>query len=195
MYDVTEGSVFVDGTDVRDYNIENLREGVAMVLQNNVLFSGTLRENICWGKEDASDEEIYDVSNAAQVSSFVGSLPDGYNTYLEQGGSNLSGGQKQRVCIARALIKKPKILILDDSTSAVDSATEAKIRESFKTFLGESTKIIIAQRIQSVIDADKIIVLSDGKIVGDGTHESLMSSNDTYREIYYSQMDKEASEK
>lgn len=195
LYDVTEGSVFVDGTDVRDYDIENLRDGVAMVLQNNVLFSGTLRENICWGKEDASDEEIYDVSNAAQVSSFVGSLPDGYNTYLEQGGSNLSGGQKQRVCIARALIKKPKILILDDSTSAVDSATEAKIRESFKTFLGESTKIIIAQRIQSVIDADKIIVLSDGKIVGDGTHESLMSSNDTYREIYYSQMDKEASEK
>lgn len=194
LYDVTEGAVSVDGCDVRDYRIKNLRDGVAMVLQNNVLFSGTLRENICWGKEDATDEEIFAVSEAAQVSSFVDSLPHGYETYLEQGGSNLSGGQKQRVCIARALIKKPQILILDDSTSAVDSATEAKIRESFRTFLKDSTKIIIAQRIQSVIDADKIIVLSDGEIVGEGTHEQLMASNETYREIYYSQKDKEDDE-
>ncbi len=191
LYDVTKGSVTVDGADVRSYSIKNLRDGVAMVLQNNVLFSGTLRENICWGKEDASDEEVLAVSEAAQVSTFVSGFPDGYDTYLEQGGSNLSGGQKQRVCIARALIKRPKILILDDSTSAVDSATEAKIRESFKTFLKDSTKIIIAQRIQSVIDADKIVVLSDGKIVGEGTHGELMESNKTYREIYYSQMDKE----
>ncbi len=191
LYDVTKGSVTVDGADVRSYSIKNLRDGVAMVLQNNVLFSGTLRENICWGKEDASDEEVLAVSEAAQVSTFVSGFPDGYDTYLEQGGSNLSGGQKQRVCIARALIKRPKILILDDSTSAVDSATEAKIRESFKTFLKDSTKIIIAQRIQSVIDADKIVVLSDGKIVGEGTHGELMESNETYREIYYSQMDKE----
>lgn len=191
LYDVTKGSVTVDGADVRNYSIKNLRDGVAMVLQNNVLFSGTLRENICWGKEDASDEEVLAVSEAAQVSTFVSGFPDGYDTYLEQGGSNLSGGQKQRVCIARALIKRPKILILDDSTSAVDSATEAKIRESFKTFLKDSTKIIIAQRIQSVIDADKIVVLSDGKIVGEGTHGELMESNETYREIYYSQMDKE----
>ena len=191
LYDVTKGSVTVDGADVRSYSIKNLRDGVAMVLQNNVLFSGTLRENICWGKEDASDEEVLAVSEAAQVSTFVSGFPDGYDTYLEQGGSNLSGGQKQRVCIARALIKRPKILILDDSTSAVDSATEAKIRESFKTFLKDSTKIIIAQRIQSVIDADKIVVLSDGIIVGEGTHGELMESNETYREIYYSQMDKE----
>lgn len=191
LYDVTKGSVTVDGEDVRSYSIKNLRDGVAMVLQNNVLFSGTLRENICWGKEDASDEEVLAVSEAAQVSTFVSGFPDGYDTYLEQGGSNLSGGQKQRVCIARALIKRPKILILDDSTSAVDSATEAKIRESFKTFLKDSTKIIIAQRIQSVTDADKIVVLSDGKIVGEGTHGELMESNETYREIYYSQMDKE----
>ena len=191
LYDVTKGSVTVDGADVRSYSIKNLRDGVAMVLQNNVLFSGTLRENICWGKEDASDEEVLAVSEAAQVSTFVSGFPDGYDTYLEQGGSNLSGGQKQRVCIARALIKRPKILILDDSTSAVDSATEAKIRESFKTFLKDSTKIIIAQRIQSVTDADKIVVLSDGKIVGEGTHGELMESNETYREIYYSQMDKE----
>ncbi len=191
LYDVTKGSVTVDGADVRSYSIKNLRDGVAMVLQNNVLFSGTLRENICWGKEDASNEEVLAVSEAAQVSTFVSGFPDGYDTYLEQGGSNLSGGQKQRVCIARALIKRPKILILDDSTSAVDSATEAKIRESFKTFLKDSTKIIIAQRIQSVIDADKIVVLSDGKIVGEGTHGELMESNETYREIYYSQMDKE----
>ena len=191
LYDVTKGSVTVDGEDVRSYSIKNLRDGVAMVLQNNVLFSGTLRENICWGKEAASDDEVLAVSEAAQVSTFVSGFPDGYDTYLEQGGSNLSGGQKQRVCIARALIKRPKILILDDSTSAVDRATEAKIRESFKTFLKDSTKIIIAQRIQSVTDADKIVVLSDGKIVGEGTHGELMESNETYREIYYSQMDKE----
>jgi len=165
-----------------------------MVLQNNVLFSGTLKENLLWGNENATDEEIYEACDAAQVTSFVGALKDGYDTKLEQGGVNLSGGQKQRVCIARALLKKPKILILDDSTSAVDSATEAKIRESFKTALHDSTKIIIAQRIQSVLDADKIIVLSDGRISGIGTHSELIKSCDEYKDIYYSQMDKEVSQ-
>ena len=194
LYDVSEGKVLVDGTDVRDYSIKNLRDGVAMVLQNNVLFSGTLKENLLWGNENATDEEIYEACDAAQVTSFVGALKDGYDTKLEQGGVNLSGGQKQRVCIARALLKKPKILILDDSTSAVDSATEAKIRESFKTALHDSTKIIIAQRIQSVLDADKIIVLSDGRISGIGTHSELIKSCDEYKDIYYSQMDKEVSQ-
>lgn len=194
LYDVTEGIVTVDGTDVRDYNLTKLRNGVAMVLQNNVLFSGTLKENLLWGNENATDEEIDEACEAAQVSSFLGSLSDGYDTYLEQGGVNLSGGQKQRVCIARALLKKPKILILDDSTSAVDSATESKIRESFRAGLKDSTKIIIAQRIQSVIDADKIIVLADGKISGIGTHKELLESNEDYKDIYYSQMDKEVSE-
>ena len=191
LYDVTCGEVLVDGTNVKEYSIKNLRDGVAMVLQNNVLFSGTLKENLRWGNENASDEEIYEACEAAQVSSFIDALSDGYDTYLEQGGVNLSGGQKQRVCIARALLKKPKILILDDSTSAVDSATEAKIRESFRTTLKNTTKIIIAQRIQSVLDADKIIVLDDGRISGIGTHKELIESNDNYKEFYYSQMDKE----
>ena len=194
LYDVTDGEVIVDGTDVRDYSLKNLRDGVAMVLQNNVLFSGTLKENLLWGNENATDEEIREVCDAAQVTSFIDALENGYDSELEQGGVNLSGGQKQRVCIARALLKKPKILILDDSTSAVDSATEAKIRESFKTTLKNSTKIIIAQRIQSVLDADKIIVLSDGIVSGIGTHSELIANCEEYRDIYYSQMDKEVSE-
>ena len=193
LYDVTEGQVLVDGVDVREYDIKNLRDGVAMVLQNNVLFSGTLKENLKWGNEQATDEEIQAAAETAQVSSFVDSLSEGYDTHLEQGGINLSGGQKQRVCIARALLKNPKILILDDSTSAVDSATEAKIRLSFRTELKDTTKIIIAQRIQSVIDADKILVIDDGRIVGEGTHSQLMESSPEYRDIYYSQMDKEVS--
>jgi len=193
LYDVTEGQVLVDGTDVRDYSIKNLRDGVAMVLQNNVLFSGTLRENLLWGNENATEEEIAEAAETAQVAGFVKNFSNGYDTVLEQGGVNLSGGQKQRVCIARALLKKPKILILDDSTSAVDGATEAKIRESFRTALKETTKIIIAQRIQSVIDADKIIVLDDGKISAIGTHSELLATNDVYKDIYYSQMDKEVS--
>lgn len=193
LYDVTEGQVLVDGVDVRDYDIKNLRDGVAMVLQNNVLFSGTLKENLKWGNDNATDEEIQMAAETAQVSSFVDSLAEGYDTHLEQGGMNLSGGQKQRVCIARALLKNPKILILDDSTSAVDSATEAKIRQSFREELRDTTKIIIAQRIQSVIDADKILVIDDGRIVGEGTHSQLMESSEEYRDIYYSQMDKEVS--
>ena len=193
LYDVTSGRVLVDGTDVRDYSIKNLRNDVSMVLQNNVLFSGTVKENLKWGNENASDEEIKIACDAAQATSFISSLPNGFNAELEQGGINLSGGQKQRMCIARALLKKPKILILDDSTSAVDSATEARIRESLKTTLKETTKIIIAQRIQSVIDADTIIVMDEGHITGIGTHKELLNSNDVYREIYYSQMDKEVS--
>ncbi len=193
LYDVTSGRVLVDGTDVRDYSIKNLRNDVSMVLQNNVLFSGTVKENLKWGNENASDEEIKIACDAAQATSFISSLPNGFDAKLEQGGINLSGGQKQRMCIARALLKKPKILILDDSTSAVDSATEARIRESFKTTLKETTKIIIAQRIQSVIDADTIIVMDEGHITGIGTHKELLNSNDVYREIYYSQTDKEVS--
>jgi len=193
LYDVTSGRVLVGGTDVRDYSIKNLRNDVSMVLQNNVLFSGTVKENLKWGNENASDEEIKIACDAAQATSFISSLPNGFDAKLEQGGINLSGGQKQRMCIARALLKKPKILILDDSTSAVDSATEARIRESFKTTLKETTKIIIAQRIQSVIDADTIIVMDEGHISGIGTHKELLNSNDVYREIYYSQMDKEVS--
>lgn len=191
LYDVTGGSILVDGTDVRDYSLYNLREGVGMVLQKNTLFSGTISENIRWGKEDATDEEIHSAANNAQAHGFVTSFTDGYETELGQGGVNVSGGQKQRLCIARALIKAPKILILDDSTSAVDTATEARIRDTFSNELRGTTKIIIAQRISSVKDADKIIVIDDGKIVGQGSHDELLPNNEYYREIYYSQHEKE----
>ena len=191
LYDVTEGQVLVDGVDVREYSLKNLRDGVGMVLQKNVLFSGTIDENLRWGNEEASEEEVRSAAGAAQADGFVTSFTKGYDSDLGQGGSNVSGGQKQRLCIARALLKKPKILILDDSTSAVDTATEAKIRESFSTTLKDTTKIIIAQRIGSVESADKIIVLDDGRIVGMGTHEELMKNCEAYQEIYYSQRDRE----
>lgn len=192
LYDPDEGEVLVDGVNVKEYSLEHLREGVGMVLQKNVLFSGTIRENLMWGDENASEEEVEKAAAAAQVG-FVRDFTEGYETELGQGGVNVSGGQKQRLCIARALLKKPKILILDDSTSAVDTATEAKIRESFSGLLKETTKIIIAQRITSVMEADEILVLDEGEIVGKGTHEELLKTCEAYQEIYYSQMDKEAS--
>lgn len=191
LYDVDEGEVLVDGVNVKDYTLENLREGVGMVLQKNVLFSGSILENLMWGDENASIEEVRKAAQAAQADGFVSSFTGGYEMDLGQGGVNVSGGQKQRLCIARALLKKPKILILDDSTSAVDTATEAKIRESFAGELKNTTKIIIAQRISSVQEADEIMVLDDGKIVGFGKHEDLLASCEAYQEIYYSQMDKE----
>ncbi|HOQ76768.1 MAG TPA: ABC transporter ATP-binding protein [Thermoclostridium sp.] len=190
LYDADLGEVLVDGVNVKDYSLENLRSGVGIVLQKNVLFSGTIRENLKWGNEYASDEEMQRWAESAQAHGFISSFPNGYDTELGQGGVNVSGGQKQRLCIARALLKKPKILILDDSTSAVDTATEARIRESFRNELDGTTKIIIAQRISSVIDADRIIVLDDGKIAGMGTHEELMQSCEAYSEIYYSQTDR-----
>ena len=192
LYDPDEGEVLVDGVNVKEYSLEHLREGVGMVLQKNVLFSGTIRENLMWGDENASEEEVEKAAAAAQAG-FVRDFTEGYETELGQGGVNVSGGQKQRLCIARALLKKPKILILDDSTSAVDTATEAKIRESFSGLLKETTKIIIAQRITSVMEADEILVLDEGEIVGKGTHEELLNTCEAYQEIYYSQMDKEAS--
>lgn len=192
LYDPDEGEVLVDGINVKEYSLEHLREGVGMVLQKNVLFSGTIRENLMWGDENASEEEVEKAAAAAQAG-FVRDFTEGYETELGQGGVNVSGGQKQRLCIARALLKKPKILILDDSTSAVDTATEAKIRESFSGLLKETTKIIIAQRITSVMEADEILVLDEGEIVGKGTHEELLKTCEAYQEIYYSQMDKEAS--
>lgn len=191
LYDVTDGEVLVDGVNVKDYGLKNLRDSVGMVLQKNVLFSGSIEENLRWGDENATMEEIRAAADAAQADGFVNAFTDGYNMELGQGGVNVSGGQKQRLCIARALLKKPKILILDDSTSAVDTATEAKIRQAFTTSLKHSTKIIIAQRITSVIDADKIIVLEDGKIIGMGNHNELMKNCEEYRDIYYSQTDKE----
>lgn len=187
LYDVTEGNIEVGGRDVRKYDLETLRNEVAMVLQKNVLFSGTIKENLRWGNPDATDEEIVHACRLAQADSFIESFPDRYDTYIEQGGTNVSGGQKQRLCIARALLKKPKILILDDSTSAVDTATDALIRKAFREEIPDTTKLIIAQRISSVQDADKIIVLDGGKVHGFGTHEELLSSNDIYREVYYSQ--------
>jgi len=193
LYDVDEGEIRVDGVNVKDYSLKNLRDGVGMVLQKNVLFSGTIMENLMWGDSGASREEIFAASKAAQADPFVSSFTDGYLTELGQGGVNVSGGQKQRLCIARALLKKPKILILDDSTSAVDTATEARIRESFGTALKGATKIIIAQRISSVVDADQILVLDEGKIVGLGSHEQLLKDCEPYQEIYYSQMDREVS--
>ena len=190
LYDADSGEVLIDGIDVRDYDLKKLRQGIGMVLQKNVLFSGTLEENMRWGKEDATMEEIEENAGYAQADLFIKGFTDQYQTELGQGGVNLSGGQKQRVCIARALIKNPKIIILDDSTSAVDTATEAKIREAFSTHLKHSTKIIIAQRITSVSGADKIVVLDEGKICGVGTHEELLASNEEYQEIYYSQNEK-----
>ena len=191
LYDVDEGQVLVDGVDVRDYSLKNLRNGVGMVLQKNVLFSGTIKDNLKWGDENATDEEIRVAAESAQADGFVTNFTDGYDMKLDQGGVNVSGGQKQRLCIARALLKKPKILILDDSTSAVDTATEARIRMAFNNELKDSTKIVIAQRITSVKDADMIVVVNEGQITGVGTHEELLKTNQEYQEIYYSQMDKE----
>ena len=191
LYDCDKGQVLVDGVDVKDYSLYNLREGIGMVLQKNVLFSGSISDNLRWGDLNATDEQITGAAKKAQADMFVKSFPNGYETILDQGGTNVSGGQKQRLCIARALLKHPKILILDDSTSAVDTATEANIREAFANELSDATKIIIAQRISSVKEADKIIVMDDGKIVGEGTNDDLLKNNETYREIYYSQIDKE----
>ncbi len=187
LYEVTDGSVKVGGIDVREYKQKTLREQVAMVLQKNVLFSGTIIENLRWGDKSASDEEIIKACKAAQAHDFIMSFPDGYNTVLGQGGVNLSGGQKQRLCIARALIKKPKIIILDDSTSAVDTATDAKIREAFSRELADTTTIIIAQRVSSICDADKIVVMENGRINAVGTHEQLLETNEIYKEVYESQ--------
>ena len=192
LYDADSGEVFVDGVNIKDYDLKSLRAGIGMVSQKNVLFSGTVLENLRWGREDAEFDEIVKMADFAQADSFVKTFKEGYDMVLEQGGANLSGGQKQRLCIARALIKNPKIIILDDSTSAVDTATEAKIRKAFATNLKNSTKIIIAQRISSVCDADKIVVMDDGKICGVGTHKELLASNTEYQEIYYSQNEKEA---
>ena len=187
LYDASEGTVRVGGVDVRDYDIKTLRDSVGMVLQKNLLFSGTIKENLRWGNESATDEEIAEACNLAQADEFVTSFPDGYDTHIEQGGTNVSGGQKQRLCIARALLKKPKILILDDSTSAVDTKTDAMIRAGFKSFIPETTKIIIAQRISSVQDADMIIVMENGRISAKGTHDELMKASDIYREVYEQQ--------
>lgn len=187
LYDATVGSVKVGGIDVKKYDLETLRDSVAMVLQKNLLFSGTIKENLRWGNENATDEELIEACKLAQANDFVSSFPEGYDTYIEQGGTNVSGGQKQRLCIARALLKKPKILILDDSTSAVDTKTDALIRRGFKEFIPETTKIIIAQRISSVQDADMIIVMENGKISAVGSHGELMESSEIYREIYHQQ--------
>ncbi len=195
LYDVDEGEVLVDGVNVKDYSLYNLREGVGMVLQKNILFSGSIIDNLRWGDSEATLEEIREAADYAQADGFITSFKDGYNMDLGQGGTNVSGGQKQRLCIARALLKKPKILILDDSTSAVDMATEARIREAFKNSLKDSTKIIIAQRINSVKDADEIIVIDEGRITGVGTHEYLLENNTEYQEIYYSQIDKKEDKK
>ncbi|MBR5310340.1 MAG: ABC transporter ATP-binding protein [Oscillospiraceae bacterium] len=188
LYDVTEGSVSVGGIDVRKYDLETLRDSVAMVLQKNVLFSGTVRENLLWGNENATQEEIEHACELAQAAPFINEMPEKYETYIEQGGSNVSGGQKQRLCIARALLKKPKVLILDDSTSAVDTKTDALIRKAFAKEIPDTTKIIIAQRVSSVQDADKIIILDAGKIVAMGKHEELLETSEIYREVYESQM-------
>ncbi|MEE3404268.1 MAG: ABC transporter ATP-binding protein [Acutalibacteraceae bacterium] len=187
LYDATEGSVMVGGTDVRNYDTTALRDGVAMVLQKNQLFSGTIKDNLRWGSENASDEEIVKACTLAQADDFIKSFPDGYDTYIEQGGTNVSGGQKQRLCIARALLKKPRILILDDSTSAVDTKTDALIRKGFREFIPETTKLIIAQRIASVQDADMIIILDNGRIIASGNHAELLENSPIYREIYEEQ--------
>ncbi|MBP3441669.1 MAG: ABC transporter ATP-binding protein, partial [Clostridia bacterium] len=187
LYDVTEGSVRVGGVDVRDYDVKKLRDAVSVVLQKNVLFSGTVSENLRWGNKDATDEEIRRACILAQADDFVSAMPDGYETMIERGGTNVSGGQKQRLCIARAILKKPKILIFDDSTSAVDTKTDSLIRKALREEIPDTTKIIIAQRISSVQDADKIIVLDNGTINGIGTHDELVETNEIYREVFETQ--------
>lgn len=187
LYDATEGEVLVGGSNVKDYDIETLRNAISVVLQKNVLFSGTIKENLRWGDMNATDEELVRVCKLAQADEFINTLPDGYDTHIEQGGTNVSGGQKQRLCIARALLKKPKIIIFDDSTSAVDTKTDALIRNALATEIPDTTKIIIAQRISSVQDADRIVVMEDGRINAVGTHEELLQSNEIYKEVYYSQ--------
>ena len=189
LYAASRGTVQVGGRPVEDYTMERLRDACAMVLQKNTLFSGTVRENLLWGDANATDQEIEEACQAACASEFIHHMPYGYDTDLGQGGVNVSGGQKQRLCIARALLKKPKVLILDDSTSAVDTATDASIREAFRTRLPDTTKIIIAQRIVSIMDADLIIVMDDGRIVGQGTHRELLESSEIYRDVYQSQQE------
>ena len=188
LYDVTTGTLKVGGVDVREYDLDTLRNDVAMVLQKNVLFSGTIKDNLRWGNENATDEEMIEACKLAQADPFIQEMPDGYDTYIEQGGTNISGGQKQRICIARSLLKKPKILILDDSTSAVDTKTDALIRIAFKQYIPETTKIIIAQRISSIQDADKIIVLDGGEVSAFGTHDELMKTSEIYKDVYTSQV-------
>ena len=188
LYDVTEGSLKVGGVDVREYDIHALRQQVSMVLQKNELFSGTIRDNLRWGNPDATDEEMEHACRLACAHDFITKFPDGYDTHIEQGGTNVSGGQKQRLCIARALLKKPKILILDDSTSAVDTRTDAMIRKAFREEIPDITKLIIAQRVSSVQDADLILVLDGGRIAASGTHDQLLQSSDIYREVYESQV-------
>ena len=190
LYDATQGRILVGGVDVKNYDLVTLRDSVAMVLQKNQLFAGTIKENLRWGNENASDEELIEAAKLAQADEFVSSFPEGYDTFIEQGGTNVSGGQKQRLCIARALLKKPRILILDDSTSAVDTRTDAQIRKGLKQYLPETTKIIIAQRIASVQEADMIIVMENGRIVSSGNHEELMKSSPIYRETYLQQTNK-----
>ena len=184
---MNEGGVYVGGRNVKEYAMEALRDGCAMVLQKNTLFSGTIRENLRWGRADATDQEIEEACRMACADEFIEKMPDGYDTYIEQGGSNVSGGQKQRLCIARALLKNPKILIFDDSTSAVDTATDAKIRKGLAEYMPDTTKLVIAQRISSVKDCDRIIVMDNGTVNGFGTHDELMQSNKIYREVYESQ--------
>ena len=190
LYDVDEGEVLVDGVNVKDYSLVSLRDGIGIVLQKNLLFAGSIADNLRWGDMEASDEEMIKMAKYAAADKFVSTFKDGYDTELDKGGTNLSGGQKQRLCIARALLKKPKILILDDSTSAVDTATEAQIRQAFRDEIPHCTKLIIAQRISSVMEADTIVVMNDGRITGVGTHAELLANNEEYSEIYYSQMDK-----
>ena len=187
LYDVESGAVYVGGRNVKDYDMKSLRDQVSVVLQQNVLFSGTILDNLRWGDPDATDEECKNACRQACADEFIEAFPDGYETHIEQGGTNVSGGQKQRLCIARALLKKPKVLILDDSTSAVDTATDAKIRRELREAIPGTTKLIIAQRISSVMDADRIIVLNDGRIDAFDTHERLLESNEIYREVYDSQ--------
>ena len=188
LYDVTKGSLYVGGVDVKEYDLDVLRNQVSMVLQNNVLFSGTIKDNLRWGNPNASDEEMLQACRLAQADEFIQRFPDGYDTHIEQGGSNVSGGQKQRLCIARALLKNPKILILDDSTSAVDTRTDYLIRKAFREDIPDITKLIISQRISSIEDADRIVVLDDGKINGIGTHAELLKTNEIYQEVYRTQV-------